>query len=111
MDEHIGCPNPVDGEALAVYHGLLKASTKGWMSIIMESDNLQVINILSHGASSLASYGAILDSYFMLLASFSSLSFNFVKCSGNLLAHELATNPRFSCKHGFDLPSEIISII
>lgn len=54
----------------------------------MEGDCLQVINILSTGANSLASFGASIDASLASSSNFSSLFFRFVKHSGNALAHD-----------------------
>lgn len=92
---------------MAILQGLEAAISKEWTNIIMEGDCLQVINILSTGANSLASFGASIDASLASSSNFSSLFFRFVKHSGNALAHELASNSCFSNSEGHSLPSEI----
>lgn len=77
--------------------------------MMVEGDCLQIINILSDGSSSLASFGALLDSCLLLRSNFDVLSFHFVKRVGNLLAHALASNASLSGLEGTSLPSEVCS--
>lgn len=58
-----GRPSPLDGEALAVYHGVLLARDIAWNQVIVETDCLQVFLSLSCSSSSRSfiSFGALLD--------------------------------------------------
>lgn len=59
----VGRPRPVDGEALAIHHGLSVARDRGWTRILVESDCLQLVLVLSKGSSSFTSFGAIVDAF------------------------------------------------
>lgn len=106
----IGRPLPVDGEALAFLHGLQIAINHGWRSVIMESDCLQLVNSLSRATSSLASFGAILESCVELFPLFQNISFCYIRRLGNVLAHRLATSIVIPCSEGASLPPELDSI-
>lgn len=103
----VGCPTPVDGEALAFHHGLQIAHHHGWRKIIAESDCLQLISKLSRSSRSLASYGAILDSCYVLKDFFHDVNFQFIRRSGNVLAHRIATNWVIPCSEGLSLLPEL----
>lgn len=107
----MGRPSPVDGEAMTILNALELAKAKGWSNIVMEWDKLQVINILSAGQSSLATFGAIIESCFSFRSYFISLLFQFVKRSGNSLAHALATNVSSLFLEGDSLPPDCRLII
>lgn len=57
----VGRPPPVDGEVLAILHGISVSRAKDWSKLIIESDNSQVIHALTQGVPTLASFGAIVD--------------------------------------------------
>lgn len=63
----------------------------------MESDCLKLINRLASNSSSLASYGAILDSCLALKPCFENISFSFIHRMGNSLVHRLATLAVIPC--------------
>lgn len=72
-------PRPAYGEVRAILYVVETAYVHRWPKIIVESDCLQVINILSEGSHWLASFGALLDSFvflsnFLFLVLFFSLS-------------------------------------
>lgn len=60
--------------------------------MVIESDCLQVVQQLSNESRSLASSGAITDSCLAFRSCFELLSFQFIRRSGNVLAHQLATD-------------------
>lgn len=64
---------------------------------------------LSRESCSLVSFGALLDTCLALHLSFQSLSFSFVKRSGNNLAHVLATASTLAYNKGVCFPSHLIS--
>lgn len=100
----VGRPSPVDGEALAILHGLTVARAHGWTNVVMESDCLQLVNVLSSQSGSMASFGAIVDACLGFYDCFQALSFSFIRRSGNSLAHRLATSAE-----GSSLPPEVVS--
>lgn len=106
--EMVGRPNPTDAEALAVLHGLEVARQHGWSDIILETDCLPVYRYLVAESRSLISFGAILDSCLSFHDFFSSLSFSFVRRSGNTLAHAIATSSLLDCNEGSFIPSFLI---
>lgn len=93
----IGRPKPVDGEAQAILHGLNIAVVHGWRNIVVESDCKQLISCRSRPSRSLASFRAIVDACPELSSFFHSICFCFIRRSGNLLAHRLATLADIPC--------------
>lgn len=55
---------------MAILHALELAKAKSWSNMVIEGDCLQVINILSARVSTLATFGAIIDSCFFFLILF-----------------------------------------
>lgn len=80
----MGRPRVVEGEALAIFHGLSVAPERGWPKVVLEFDCLQVVKQLSSGSSSFTSYGAIVASCLDLFPSFISFSVRFIRRSGNI---------------------------
>lgn len=79
------------GEARAALFATEFAASRGWRSIVLEGDNMQIVNaVRDREASSLADFGIYLDELVALIISVSYLSISFVRRSGNYLAHELA---------------------
>lgn len=105
--EIVGRPQPSDGEALAVVFGVHTAIQQGWRRVIIETDCLPVYRYLSRNSSTLISFGAILDACFALRSSFSSLSFSFVKRSGNACAHAIVTATNFVRSEGAFFPASL----
>lgn len=106
--KHIkGRPTPMDGEALAVYHGVLLARDMAWTHVVVETDCYQVFHYLSSSlfSRSFISFGALIDACLVDRSHFVDLSFSFIRRSGNPLAHSLATDLDVSCGEGSLLPS------
>lgn len=97
----------MDGEALAILHGLSVARERGWSKIMVESDCLKIVQHLNSGSSSLASFGAIIDSCLAYFPYFQSLSFHFIQRLGNTLAHRIAILGSSTCTEGVSIPSDI----
>lgn len=76
-------PAPVDGEAMAVLHGILLARDKQWSHVVIAKDCLQVFRSLSHDSSSSSSFGAFVEASLDSRHFFHSLSFSFIRRSGN----------------------------
>lgn len=87
----LGRPCPSTDEAGAILHTLVVAQMNGWPNIVIESDCLQIINILSNESPFSAPYGVTLKSCPSFCVFYSELLFRFVKCSGNVLPNELAS--------------------
>lgn len=68
--EFCGRPQPMEGEAWAVLHGLREGRDRGWNSVVIESDCANVIHHLTRRTHSLAPFGAILDSCYLLFLCF-----------------------------------------
>lgn len=75
----------------------------------MESDCLQLVNLLSSRSCSMASCGAIIDSCLDFIDYFQSISFSFIRHLGNMLAHRLATTFVIPCAEAYSLPPELVS--
>lgn len=105
-----GRPTPVDGEAMAVLHGVLLTRNKDWRQVVIETDSLQVFRSFSlpSNSRSLLSFGALIDDCLARRSSFQSLSFSFIRRLGNVLAHELATDLVIPCDEGASLPSWLV---
>lgn len=94
----MGRPTPTNGDALVVLHGIQEALIRGWRKVVLETVCFLVFNYLNNEHQSLCSFGAaVLDSCLVLRSRFQSLSFSFVRRSGNRIAHTLATSPNISC--------------
>lgn len=59
--EFSGRPNPSDGKAITVLHGVKVAASHAWRWVIFETDCLPVYRYLVSHCSSLVSFGAVLD--------------------------------------------------
>lgn len=103
--EFPGRPTPSEGEAMAVLFGLQVAVQQQWERLTLETDCLPVFRYLRLQTTDLVSFGAVLEACFRLRSSFISLNFNFVRRSGNSLAHSLATSRFLSCTEGPFIPS------
>lgn len=79
--EIVGRPHPSEGEAMAVVLGVHQALDKGWSRVIIETDSLPVFRYLNEGASSLVSFGAILDECFIARSKLSTLDCDRYKTS------------------------------
>lgn len=56
-----GRPQPSEGEALAVLHGIQIAAEKAWSQVIVEMDCLPVHRYLTRESCRFVSFGAVLD--------------------------------------------------
>ncbi|XP_012841270.1 PREDICTED: uncharacterized protein LOC105961590 [Erythranthe guttata] len=102
---------PVECEAKAALLAINMAKAKGWESVIIEGDYLQIISALRAQERDASSFGAILEDCLNIAKSFQYCVFNFVKRSGNRLAHHLAKHLAMDCKEGDDLPVFLADII
>lgn len=107
----VGRPSPTDGEALAILHGLKVARARGWRHLVVESDCLQLVTLLASSSRSLASFGAVLDSCLEFVFYFDTLVFTFIRRSGNMLAHRLATDLVVPCSEGVSLLRKLRAIM
>lgn len=100
-----GRPQPSEGEATAVLFSVQTACRQGWKQLIVERDCQPVHQAPSRRDFGLTPFGAILEGCLDLSYFFISLSFTFVRCSGNSIAHAIVTDSRLSCNQGAFLPS------
>lgn len=77
----------------------------------MESDCLQLVTLLASSSRSLASFGAVLDSCLEFVFYFDTLVFTFIRRSGNMLAHRLATDLVVPCSEGVSLLRKLRAIM
>lgn len=103
-----GRPLPSEGEAVSVLHGVQEACARNWRHVIIETDCLPVYRYLVNRSSPFISFGATLDACLSRRSFFDSLVFSFVKRSGNILAHLLATDATLACTEGSSLPSQFL---
>lgn len=103
----VGRPKPVDGESIAILHGMKEAVRHGWRNVIFESDCLQLISCLSNSIRTLTSHGVFLDACYELRSFFLNSSFHFVRRAGNMLAYQLATSFVIPYSEGSSLPPKI----
>ncbi|XP_012831247.1 PREDICTED: uncharacterized protein LOC105952259 [Erythranthe guttata] len=101
---HLGRVLPAEGEARAVLQATIMALSLGWPDIIIEGDCLPVIDALNGRGSSLTSFGAIIEAVLARTCLFSSISFSFVRCDANKLAHEIASREYLDSLEGVTLP-------
>lgn len=85
-----GLFSPRSAEALAFREALVLAANKGFSSIIVEGDSLEVVQALTQDGKTFSDCGSILSDCLELLPLFSSCSFKYVKRSCNRVAHSLA---------------------
>lgn len=104
----VGRPQPSEGEAMAAVFGVTTALSHGWRQVIVETDCLPVHRYLNLLSSPLVSFGAILDSCFVYVSRFNSLTFSFVRRSGNSLAHSIVTATNLPYSEGPFLPSVLM---
>ncbi|XP_012844333.1 PREDICTED: uncharacterized protein LOC105964354 [Erythranthe guttata] len=104
-----GHPRAVDCEAHAALKAINIAKTQGWTSIILEGDCLQVIEALNSSDPLLSSFGAFLEEVLSIAKNFVRCNFQFIKRSGNQLAHDIATKLGSVCREGFSLPHGLTS--
>ncbi|KAK2647882.1 hypothetical protein Ddye_015371 [Dipteronia dyeriana] len=80
----------LSAEAMAVKHGILLALDSELMSIQIETDSLQLVNILSLGKACSFDVGSIISEILDLLEVILSWSICHIPRKGNLAAHSLA---------------------
>ena len=91
MAEHIPFPNSVAKvEAMACKQVVQFASEIGVQEVIFEGDSMIVIQALTHGATSEAPYGNLIDNILILASHLSKVNFCHVKRSCNRVADALA---------------------
>lgn len=95
---------PEIGEALAVRQAVLLARDLQLSDICIEGDCLSIILALNRNSPDFSASGVILEDINLLLASFNSVSFEFVPRLGNALAHNLSRNIVEDCDGGDILP-------
>ncbi|XP_012844873.1 PREDICTED: uncharacterized protein LOC105964912 [Erythranthe guttata] len=105
-----GRPKVVEGEAHAALHAISKEHELGSSAVTLEGDNLQIMTALRERNASEASFGAIIDESLRISSLFNSCNFAFVKRSGNLLAHAIATTSDLGCIGGNVLPLNLAHI-
>lgn len=87
----IGRPGPVVGETRAALCAISWVQARGWNSINLEGDCLQVIHSLrDKDSDSLPAFIIYRDESLRIVRNFSIFSCSFIKRSGNCLAHALA---------------------
>ncbi|XP_030923498.1 uncharacterized protein LOC115950443 [Quercus lobata] len=79
-----------DMEALACLRAVQFAAECELQQVIIEGDSVIIIAAITQGRSLLSSFGNIVDDILCLLPKFSSIQFNHVIRSGNLVADALA---------------------
>lgn len=89
------CPAGNDvavAEAWAVRQGLLEAQNRDVQRIVVETDSLILVQALKKKMNSnlLSYFGRLVQDIFLIAESFASISFVWVRRSGNVVAHRLA---------------------
>lgn len=108
------CHDVLSAEAIALRYGLSLAQTIGCNKVIINSDNLEVVNMMNNGGRSLGPAAAIFDDCFRMACEFSFASFvHYCPREANMAAHELANlAKRPLCNSFFDEPpSELILLL
>ncbi|XP_012856982.1 PREDICTED: uncharacterized protein LOC105976247 [Erythranthe guttata] len=95
---------PVEGEALAALKAISTAKDRGWHDIVIEG------NCLRDGENEAADFGAVVEDCRQMALEFQYCSFNFTKCSGNKLAHDIAQIPCNNVLEDLVLPSNLAYI-
>ncbi|KAI4999787.1 hypothetical protein ZWY2020_004376 [Hordeum vulgare] len=89
------CYDSHTAEALAVRFGMNLARTIGCSKIVVNSDNLEIVETLKKGYSSMAA-SAIIDDCFFMGLDFNHVIFEYCFRESNQVAHELAKLVMFS---------------
>ena len=91
MSTHTSLASSVaDMEALACLRVVQFAAERELQQVIIEGDSVIIIAAITQGRSLLSSFGNTVDDVLCLLPKFSSIQFNHVNHSGNLVADALA---------------------
>ena len=79
-----------EAELLACRKVLEFVVNAGFMDVVLEGDNLNVMRAISTGKANRSRLGHVYEDIQCLAAGFRSYSVSFVKCSANAVAHALA---------------------
>ena len=79
-----------EAELLACRKVLEFVVNAGFMDVVLEGDNLNVMRAISTGKANRSRLGHVYEDIQCLAAGFRSYSVSFVKCSANVVAHALA---------------------
>lgn len=85
-----GLFSPRTAEALGFREALITAANKGFSSIIVEGDSIQIVQALTQVGKSFSDCSSILSDCLELIHLFSSCVIKYVKRSFNRVAHSLA---------------------
>ncbi|XP_031099683.1 uncharacterized protein LOC116003882 [Ipomoea triloba] len=87
-------------EAMGAREALSWLKAKGWQSVILETD-AQVVTNAVRGGKNLTPFGAIIDDIRSYLNDLPYVHFQFVKRSGNMVAHTVAFHALHYSAGGF----------
>ncbi|XP_012853169.1 PREDICTED: uncharacterized protein LOC105972737 [Erythranthe guttata] len=104
----LGRPPVSSGKTTGMLHALQLAKEKGCNAIVIEGDSLQVMTALTEEECPLAPFGAIVEQCLVYARGFNLVSFQFIKRTGNHLAHELAKLYEMTGLKGFILPPGLV---
>lgn len=107
------CYDVLTVEAMALKFGLNMALTAGCNRLIVNSDNLELMEIMNKDGQYAGDAAAIVDDCYHLACEFSSIVFEFCPRESNGVAHELARIARSSlCNEWLDnAPSELLPLL
>jgi ribonuclease HI len=87
---HYHTPDALTAEALAARDGLVLAHSGGFHKVILETDNLELVNLLQSVAGERSQIAGLWHEISEISKVFSSISFSFVRREGNGAAHQCA---------------------
>jgi ribonuclease HI len=87
---HYHTPDALTAEALAARDGLVLVHSGGFHKVILETDNLELVNLLQSVAGERSQIAGLWHEISEISKVFSSISFSFVRREGNGAAHQCA---------------------
>ena len=107
------CADALTAEALALRYGLLLAQKTGCNCIIVNSDNMEVIDIMKNGGYSAGAAATVFDDCYFMACDFTLIRFEHCNREANKVADELARLAKFSkTRDWFEEPmNEIVNLL
>ena len=107
------CYDTLSAEALALKFGLQLSSLAGCNRFVVNSDSLELMEIMTKDGQYAGNAAAIIDDCYHLACEFSSIRFEFCPREANAVAHELASVARSKfCSEWIEMaPNELLPLL
>ena len=90
------CDDVLTAEVLALKFGLFLAQKAGCNRLVVNSDNMEVIDIMKNGGHSAGAAAAVFYACYFLACDFPRVKFEHCNREANRVAHEIARLAKFS---------------